>query len=698
MRQEIIEKRSEYAKHFINDDGTRVAEIYTYPVHYKDRDTLAWEESTYLIEPDAQVEGFDHNMKHGPFRSRFGPDQVRFGFAEGKYVTYKFQGANSITPTFGAHKTTFAGLYTQTDVVYSILSKELKQEIILADATAPTTFEILLDGNVTPELVDNSIVFKDGDTVVGRIPAPFAIDADGNRGGATLSLNAYTLTIMADADWLSTAVYPVTIDPTTTIQPDATAGKDSYTNATSSYQDTNYGTSTDLKVSSMHKSLLQFDLSSIPSEIVSASANLYSYEFSGTEDTPMSCHKITGSWVETTVTYNNCPTYDATSETSLADTAGIGWASFNITNLAEAWRNGSITNYGVIIVGTVSTSHTHYSSDYVEDATLRPKLVVVYRQSPPTISVPASTTQSSPTGFSNEITPAITFALGASYTQSAYQYQLYDSNNNLAYDSGSISSVGLSFSVPLIAGIKYDEPYGIQVRSMDAADSNWSEWSALHYFKCIMTAPTGLVAGPDPTAARISLSWTAHTAENVAGYNVYRKLPIEADTSYAKVNLDGLIAAAAWNDEFVAYGKGYDYKVVAVARDGYESPTSTAVSNISVTFTSWWLGSVPFDVSPREIQPKRINVVNRRQIMGKKFEAVQRAVLGHEITLSAKFLSEDTLQAFMAEWARTDKALALRDNRGRAWRVQAVSDLDYPQTWAIDRNIYVATMTFVEVG
>ena len=699
MRQEIIEKRSEYAKHFINDDGTRVAEIYTYPVHYKDRDTQAWEESTYLIEPDTQVAGFDHNMKHGPFRSRFGPDQVRFGFAEGKYVTYKFQGANNVTPMFDAHKATFAGLYTQTDVVYSILSKELKQEIILADATAPETFKILLDGNVTPELVDNSVAFKDGDTMVGSIPAPFAIDANGDRGPVTFALNADVLTITADSVWLATAVYPVTIDPTTTIQPDATAGKDTY--VWSSAADANYGSGTSLNVwdggTSVAETLIQFDLSSIPREI--QSAKLYLYKSNTTNAHTCQIHEITASWDESTVTWDNQPAHSDTVNGAISVIAAVGWVlSSDLTPLAEGWRTSP--NYGVKITNDTGGSGyelTAYSSDYTTNTSLRPKLVVSYLPITPSIDAPASIDKDAPTGYSNEISPLVDWSSTETYTQKAVQIQMYDSDNNLAWDS-TITQSGTSYSIPTSARLAYGETYGVRIRCQDASDNQWSPWSALHYLECTMTAPVDLVAGADPTAARISLSWASHTAENVAGYNVYRKLPIEADTAYTKINLDGLIAATSWDDEFVAYGKGYDYEVVAVARDGYESPVSTAASNVSVTYTNWWLGSVPFDVSPREVQPKRINVINRRQIMGKNFEAVQRAVLGHEITLSAMFLSEDTLQTFMTEWARTDKVLALRDNRGRVWRVQAVSDLDYPQTWAIDRNIYVATMTFVEVG
>lgn len=589
--QELTELRSEYAKHFLADDGKRVAHLFTYPVHYLDRDTQAWEDSTYLIELDETVEGFVRNMKAAPFRVRFGADQVRFGFAQGKYVNYQFQNANAITPVFGDHMATFAGLYTQTDIVYSILSKELKQEIILQDNTAPSSFNILLDGNVTAELVDNSVRFMDGDTVLGGIPAPIVADAEGNAGGATFSLDNNILTIAVDTEWLATAVYPVVIDPTTNIQPDASAGKDAYTD--SGNPTTNYGTATMLKTgyngSYVFKSFVQFDLSSITTEILEANLYLYFYDSNNAVAGTVNLHQVTATWDEATITHNNKPAYGSTIVSASIPAHDYDWYSWDISDLTENWRDGDVSNYGVAFESDdiSDTYYYFYSSDYTGDTTKRPYLEIVYRQPAPTISAPASTTEGSPTSFTDEITPAATFALGASYTQSNYQYQIYDSDDNLVYDSGTIAGTAVSFSVPSAAGLEYGETYGIRIRSMDAADSNWSEWSVLRYLICVMSAPTGLTATADATHAEIDLAWTAHAGENLAGYRVYRKV----STASTYEVLKSLVTTNAYSDRIPSSGVTYDYKVAAVATDGYVGPQSS-VAQTSVTVSATWIDDV----------------------------------------------------------------------------------------------------------
>ena len=591
--QELIELRSEYAKHFLAEDGKRVAELYTYPVHYLDRDTQAWEDSTYLIELDETVSGFVRNMKAAPFRVRFGADQVRFGFAQGKYVNYQFQNANVITPVFEARKANFAGIYTQTDIVYSILSKELKQEIILQDNTAPSSFEVMLGGNVSAELVDNSIRFMDGETVLGGVPAPIVTDAEGNVGAATFSLSDDVLTIVVDSEWLSTAVYPVVIDPTTSIQPDASAGKDAYVD-TSTPAD-NFGGLTYLMCGvnsgSTYMSYLQFDLTSIVTEILEASLYAYFYDSNSAVSSVVNIHKITSSWTEGGITYNSRPAHDATIiDYATLPAVTYGWYDWDISELCEQWRNGAVSNYGVNLDSSSVGYTKFYSSDYAVDTTKRPYLEIVYRQPGPTITAPASTNESSPTNFSNEVSPLITWSFSG-YTQKSLQAQVYDSDDNLVYDSGTIeseSSIGAdSFLIAVSAGLKYGETYGIRVRCQDKADDNWSEWSALHYLQCTMTAPAGLSATADAAHAEIDLAWTAHAGENLAGYRVYRKI----STASTYEALKSLVTTNAYSDRIPSSGVTYDYKVAAVATDGYEGPQSSA-AQASVTVSTTWIDDV----------------------------------------------------------------------------------------------------------
>ncbi|MPN16703.1 hypothetical protein SDC9_164048 [bioreactor metagenome] len=69
-----------------------------------------------------------------------------------------------------------------------------------------------------------------------------------------------------------------------------------------------------------------------------------------------------------------------TFETPLATPALGQWYAVDITTLYNGWKNGTYLNYGVQF-RPVSYSDNNfdefYSSDYMEDPTLRPKLVVI---------------------------------------------------------------------------------------------------------------------------------------------------------------------------------------------------------------------------------------------------------------------------------------------------------------------------------
>ena len=59
--------------------------------------------------------------------------------------------------------------------------------------------------------------------------------------------------------------------------------------------------------------------------------------------------------------------------------AGDGWYEIDITDLYNQWQAGSVGNHGIELrpVTTTQNSTRFLSSDYLEDPTLRPKLVVV---------------------------------------------------------------------------------------------------------------------------------------------------------------------------------------------------------------------------------------------------------------------------------------------------------------------------------
>jgi len=83
------------------------------------------------------------------------------------------------------------------------------------------------------------------------------------------------------------------------------------------------------------------------------------------------------------------------------------------------------------------------------------------------------------------------------------------------------------------------------------------------------------VTGPGVTAHSVSLSWTASTSPNVAGYNVYRGTT--AAGPYTKVN-STVVAGTTYTDATAQPSQTYYYVLTAVDSSNNESPFSASPS------------------------------------------------------------------------------------------------------------------------
>jgi hypothetical protein len=180
------------------------------------------------------------------------------------------------------------------------------------------------------------------------------------------------------------------------IQPDNNVGKDSFIRG-GTYANNNYGTSDSIEVNgnsnlnAQRRTLIEFNLSSVPSgvRIIDASLNLYFWIANNANVQDHSVYRVTSSWVESEVTYNNRDSgnawtsaggdYDATViDTVTGLSQDYGWKKWNITSVAESWNNGTYANYGIIIISSATGSRKrYYSSDY-GTASLRPILNITY--------------------------------------------------------------------------------------------------------------------------------------------------------------------------------------------------------------------------------------------------------------------------------------------------------------------------------
>jgi len=389
---ELVQLRSQYAKVFKNPDGTMTAVIYATPVHYKD-DVGGWHELNPSIK----------NLKvtHVPFRAAFGSTTpsltLKVDKTEVKFIP---KGAKRVHGEVYKNRITYENAFKSTDMRYKVGATYVKEEIILKESSAPHSFvfEVISNKSIAP-LKGGSLDFGNCRTV-----SPFAKDFEDRMSNVDVTLKKIKgkslLTLTVDPAWLKTATFPVIIDPTVVIQPDPIVGKDAYVDSTQ--PDVNFGADATLNAwtgtVTTTRSFLQFDLSSIPSKSIINSASLQLYAKSAFGGN-VYVRKVTSGWGEGTgavpadgITWDTQPSFEEILDRQFMDAAGV-WKSWDITTLVSDWHAGREINKGIVLLTSetgIVEGGVFYSSDYADDPTLRPKLVVDYSLPPDDIA-PTST-------------------------------------------------------------------------------------------------------------------------------------------------------------------------------------------------------------------------------------------------------------------------------------------------------------------
>lgn len=198
---------------------------------------------------------------------------------------------------------------------------------------------------------------------------------------------AYTL-IATNSAGTVTATATVTVSPieTLTLQP-GSEGKDA--EVMSILPEGNFGDTTFLSVGiftvPFARSYLQFDLNSIPSDAVIIDANLGLYFDNSYELTslPVGLYRVTESWAEDTVTWDDQPAYfnEPSDIQILSKEQSNNFVYWQIIDLVEQWKAGSVDNYGIVLLDTDESSDNggaeFFSSDWAS-ASKWPKLVIEY--------------------------------------------------------------------------------------------------------------------------------------------------------------------------------------------------------------------------------------------------------------------------------------------------------------------------------
>jgi hypothetical protein len=180
------------------------------------------------------------------------------------------------------------------------------------------------------------------------------------------------------------------------LQPAATIGKDAYIKQ--ERPDETKGGDPELRVKNesgkLMRSLLQFDLSGLPSGVVvtSATLSLFVKDASGGAYT-INTHQVTNSWNEPQVTWkardkaakvlwtNLGSDYNSAvvSSAVVDDTKNI-WRTWDLTSLATTWLSNPASNLGVILEAPAGSPHGEKKFKSSDDGTAaqRPKLEICY--------------------------------------------------------------------------------------------------------------------------------------------------------------------------------------------------------------------------------------------------------------------------------------------------------------------------------
>ena len=130
------------------------------------------------------------------------------------------------------------------------------------------------------------------------------------------------------------------------------------------------------------RTLIQWDLSGIPSSvtIVSAEMKLYCEAFYGSESGYPEYFMINEEWNEQTVTYNTQPGYSTEISFTGYWPAANEWYTVDVLEFVQCWLDESHPNQGIYCFCNETTSTCvpgFWSSNYTQEE-LHPKLVITY--------------------------------------------------------------------------------------------------------------------------------------------------------------------------------------------------------------------------------------------------------------------------------------------------------------------------------
>ncbi len=417
---ELLDKRGKKEKHFLQENGTIIAKMYSDDIHfikdgkYEEIDNTLIKQNNYYINKNNSYKTY--------FKENSAGTLMKFEI-DNHYLSIELVDGNRVpinlteTSSKFVSKIKYENVFENIDLEYKILSTKIKESFILKDRGNIGELSFVLKTDLDLELGNKNIVVLKNNQILFTLDGPYMIDANNKTNNninykLTKMKDYYKLDLVLDAEWLkdSNTLYPVIIDPT--------ISTDTKNNVYDTYiypWDTNVDrNSQDILKAGVEKvngndvinrTLLKFELPTIGtgSQIYEANINLVDYTLMPRTDSIklVDVHRLTTDFTETGANWSNMnDKYDArieaafwcsrsyeeyTWEGNVITTHIIpSYSRGNITSLVKKWYTGTPNN-GIMIkshkeVYDQNMLPAFYSkNNTITGDSPHPRLQIVYR-------------------------------------------------------------------------------------------------------------------------------------------------------------------------------------------------------------------------------------------------------------------------------------------------------------------------------
>ncbi|MEU2462488.1 DNRLRE domain-containing protein [Streptomyces sp. NPDC012473] len=548
-RIEILSRRTETGRVWADPEGSLTAEAYPAPIRvkengvWKDIDTALWDTGSALT-PATTDTNLDISDGGDTKLATVTDSDWSFGLGWSEPLPAPVVKDDTASYDVGRDET----------LTVTALPDGFSQNIVLGEAPAdPVTYRIPVrtDGLRLSQAESGRLLLKNSaGRLVAEAPAPMMWDSSKNpvSGEPERQLvvateieedanGQQTLVLTPDPNFLSSADYPVTVDPTSTLA----ASTDTW--VATNYPDSQVS-SAELKSGTYDggttkaRSYLKFDVSELAGKhIVDTNLALYSTWSSScsTAGSGTQIRRVTSALNSSTVTWGDQPATTTTGAVTSTVAKGFssdcpaGTVNFDIDAIVQAWADGEDNN-GIQVRGLDEsdslTWRRYRSANYAsgEDGATEPHLSITYDAYPST-AAPFPPFSSSATA---DATPTLRArATDADFDELRYTFEVWDADLTNRRTTGTTAYLApasiASWSSPTL-------PAGVhkwRVRAYDGA--NWSAaWSSWRTLTVDPTAPAVPVISSTSHAATDSWYSTddftgalsASDTSGIAGYAV----------------------------------------------------------------------------------------------------------------------------------------------------------------------------------